>query len=199
MVNIIAFDPGGTTGVAHYSLQPRNTKHELRAMFHAFQCTQESALEYARATISQMNRARVSIQNGQTERSARANSDETRSARAMSTQNESCSRSAQDLIIVYERFVVQGRTHRLSAQHDAQDLIGSLQAMCHEHDVPCYPQNVSEAKHVGTTQRLKRHNMWTQTLRHANDAAGHILFALIRLYPNEASELFKGARLVVRP
>lgn len=204
-MDLIAIDPGGTTGFARYTLvQARETDTPM-AYFGVMQARQDQVLKYVRGVIM----TKISKRAQAILRSMRI-TDATELAVLMSVARGNAANpdlispellqdlTSIDLIILYERFVVQSRTHRLSPQHDAQDFIGAVQALCNKFNIKCFPQNASEAKHLATRERLHALNMWTPSNRHANDATGHILFGLIRFYQKEAATLLRGDRIVVR-
>lgn len=158
--NILSFDPGGMTGIAHYVRELSNVGYVGRFM--STQLPADDVMPF----VAKYYEAQVHCGN-------------------------------TPIVVAYERYNVRRSTHQQSAQHDAEHHIGAIKAFCEQHGIKCDSQGAGEAKHVGTTALLKRIHFWKPRCGHANDAARHALLALIRIWPYEAGELVKGARLVV--
>ena len=94
-------------------------------------------------------------------------------------------------VVAVERFTPDHRT--ASVQLDAIEVIGMLRyvvetsiRMDHRFDL----QSRSEAKKIGGTQVLKKLG-WHKNTKdgHANDAANHVLLALLRRFPRDYASL----------
>ena len=103
-----------------------------------------------------------------------------------------------ELNIVCERFTTGGGASKKTRQSSALEVIGAVGAMVDELNTPHKIitfglQPVAEAKKLGTTETLKRIDWWNATRDgHANDAARHILFGLLRMYPEELERVLQG-------
>jgi hypothetical protein len=83
------------------------------------------------------------------------------------------------LVLIVEDWTVRGDTHRFSRQDDPHRIIGALDYLAYVHDVPMRLQTPASAKRFATDQRLRTLEWFTGGAGHADDAARHLLVALV--------------------
>src|SRR4030042_3763629 len=136
VINLVAFDPGGTTGLAHYTnehdinfVNDTDGSYFVYRTLRTMQFTPVEALDYLRACVT-----------------------------VASTECK--------LNVVYERFVPRGRTRARPHQKAPLDVIGGILDICRSPHVTCISQGPSEAKKVGTPTRLQPIGFWTPHMGH---------------------------------
>lgn len=89
------------------------------------------------------------------------------------------------IIIAVERFTIRQGTHRMTHQPTALHVIGALrEAFNSNSDVIISVQQPATAKKLGKKSLLHTAKLYSTTMPHANDAARHVLVALLKYYPN---------------
>lgn len=97
------------------------------------------------------------------------------------------------LDIFTERFIIGANTGKKSQQTKALEIIGAIRAESRSHShVNFELQNTSEAKKLSTDDKLRRIGWYTAGPRHRNDAARHVLFGMLRRYPEELELVMNG-------
>lgn len=97
-----------------------------------------------------------------------------------------CHKSIYDrALVACEEFVVRGRSGRSStpeAGKATRDLIGRLQQVASANDAPLILRRASDVKPFCSDDRLRAAGLYDPTngMRHARDAARHLLFAGMR-------------------
>jgi len=82
-------------------------------------------------------------------------------------------------LVAIERFFISARTARLSAQHDAIEIIGAVRMCCRATDTDMVRQSPADAKTVWPDHRLQSAGI-TVRGEHARDAARHAALASLR-------------------
>jgi hypothetical protein len=78
-------------------------------------------------------------------------------------------------VVIVERFDISERTAKLSAQYDALYIIGALDYICHERDIP-FLLSGRDAKGFSSDNKLRTVGWYRPTPGgHANDASRHLL------------------------
>lgn len=91
--------------------------------------------------------------------------------------------TARRIYVACERFIQGVQTARKTRQPEAYDLGISLRDLCREHARVMYVlQMASVAKRYSDTA-LKTLHWHTPGKRHANDAARHVAYSLLRVHP----------------
>ncbi len=81
--------------------------------------------------------------------------------------------------VIAERFTITPETIKKTRQHDALNVIGVVKWMCRRFGVTFVLQDPAVAKKMATNIVLRRNGMWTPARDHANDAARHLIVALV--------------------
>jgi hypothetical protein len=99
----------------------------------------------------------------------------------------------EKLDIFTERFIIGANTGKKSQQTKALEIIGAIryEAASHSH-VNFELQNTSEAKRLSTDDKLRGIDWYKPGPRHCNDAARHVLFGMLRRYPEELELVMSG-------
>jgi hypothetical protein len=90
-------------------------------------------------------------------------------------------------IVGVEKYVITGRTARLSQQTDALEIIGCVKANLlylltdRGLDIPLSMQTPADAKTVWSDERLRKHDLHRLCTGHARDALRHALLAAERV------------------
>lgn len=84
------------------------------------------------------------------------------------------------MVVVVERFIINAATARKSAQPDALLVCGALEYMSHRNGWTFILQKPADAKTFSTDDKLKSLGWYRPGMGHANDAARHLLLALVR-------------------
>jgi hypothetical protein len=100
----------------------------------------------------------------------------------------------EKLDIFTERFIIGTNTGKKSQQTQALEIIGAIRHECANHaHVNFELQNTSEAKKLSTDAKLRYIGWYAPGPRHRNDAARHILFGMLRRYPEELEFVMSGS------
>jgi hypothetical protein len=83
-----------------------------------------------------------------------------------------------NFVVGVERYVITPRTHKLSRQPAALEIIGVVTEVCNELHVDCRLQMKSEVVKLGSDVKLRGLGWYSPGQGHANDAARHALAAL---------------------
>ena len=111
---------------------------------------------------------------------------------------DAAEKRGQQLLVVSERFVLGTNTAKKSRQPAAAALNGVIADHCRPLTYVTFEQqNSSEAKKLGTDLLLKRIEWFMPGKCHANDAGRHILYALLRHYPEELELVKSGGTLEI--
>lgn len=86
--------------------------------------------------------------------------------------------------IICERYTITQQTAKMSPQHDALEVIGTLRYLCRIHDVKFELQSRADRLRVSHAT-LKKIGWWIPTPGgHTNEAARHALVAFTKRWPN---------------
>lgn len=86
----------------------------------------------------------------------------------------------EQTLVVCEAYVVTQQTIRNTRQNDALEVIGAMRYLAWKYGATFGGlQQPSAAKRIVTNDRLRALNMWTVGKGHANDAARHVVLALL--------------------
>jgi len=80
--------------------------------------------------------------------------------------------------VAIERYVITGRTAKLSRQTEALEVIGWTRGLCQICEIPITLQEPSAAKTAWSNERLRAAGLWTPAKDHAQDATRHAAFLL---------------------
>ena len=95
--------------------------------------------------------------------------------------------------VMCERYIIGRGTATMTQQTDALEVIGALRFLCSEITCASFGlQNTSEAKKMSTDAVLRSIGWHQAGKPHANDAARHVLFAMLHLYPEELVRVRDG-------
>ena len=83
-------------------------------------------------------------------------------------------------VVIIERWDVRRNTHQLSNQDDPRYIIGAVEAVCYLQQVTYREQTPAEAKSFGTNDKLRALGWYEGGEGHADDAARHLLVALVK-------------------
>jgi hypothetical protein len=83
-------------------------------------------------------------------------------------------------VLIVEDWTVRGDTHRFTRQDDPHRIIGALDYLAYTHDVPMRLQTPAEAKRFATNDKLRALGWYEGGEGHADDAARHLLVALVK-------------------
>lgn len=84
-------------------------------------------------------------------------------------------------LVVCEAFIITASTiKKTRGENWSLEQIGAVRWMCHRHHVPFRLRSAGDAKSFSTDEKLKKASMYHRTAAgHANDAARHLLLALV--------------------
>lgn len=82
-------------------------------------------------------------------------------------------------IIHCESYTITARTTKLSRQYDALYVIGALRWQAQHWGAMFKLQDPAVAKKMASNSLLRKRDFWTPAKEHANDAARHMVVALV--------------------
>jgi len=85
--------------------------------------------------------------------------------------------NAEQRLLVMERFTITTQTGKLTAQHDALELIGLGRYLAEWSGVEFELQAPGDAKSFAHNDALRRWGVWVPKLDHARDAVRHLCLA----------------------
>lgn len=83
-------------------------------------------------------------------------------------------------VVVIERWDVRKDTFGKSAQEDARYIIGAVECLCRRASIDYREQRPAEAKRFATNDKLRALGWYEGCEGHADDAARHLLVALVK-------------------
>lgn len=88
-------------------------------------------------------------------------------------------------ILFIERYFITQRTTKMSRQPAALEVTGVVKNLCHHLGIAVKVQAKSDASKLAHDSVLREIGWYTRGMRHANDAAKHVLLGMSRTHPLE--------------